>query len=44
MLFKLSYLNSNLALSTGYLNPALKNPAQDFNLENRGNEKDKDKI
>ena len=44
MLFKLSCLNSNLALSRGYLNPALNNPAQDFNLENRGNEKDKDKI
>ena len=44
MLFKLSYLNSNLALSRGYLNPALNDPAQDFNLENRDHEKDKDKI
>ena len=25
MLFKLSYLNSNLALTLGYLNPALNN-------------------
>ena len=28
MLFKLSNLNSNLALALGYLNPALTNPAQ----------------
>ena len=28
MLFKLSNLNSNLALTLGYLNPALKNSAQ----------------
>ena len=28
MLFKLSNLNSNLALTLGYLNPALNNPAQ----------------
>ena len=27
MLFKLSHLNSNLALTLGYLNPALKNSA-----------------
>ena len=27
MLFKLSNLNSNLALTLGYLNPALKNSA-----------------
>ena len=27
MLFKLSYLNSNLALTLGYLNPALNNSA-----------------
>ena len=27
-LFKLSYLNSNFALTLGYLNPALNNPAQ----------------
>ena len=31
MLFKLSYLNSNLALTLGYLKPALNNPAH---LEN----------
>ena len=30
MLFKLSNLNSNLALTQGYLNPALNNSAQDF--------------
>ena len=29
LLFKLSYLNSNFALTLGYLNPALNNPAQD---------------
>ena len=41
MLFKLSNLNLNLALTLGYLNPALKNPAQinfylkvNYNLEN----------
>ena len=28
LLFKLSYLNSNFALTLGYLNPALNNPAQ----------------
>ena len=27
MLFELSNLNSNLALTLGYLNPALNNPA-----------------
>ena len=27
VLFKLSYLNSNFALTLGYLNPALDNPA-----------------
>jgi len=27
MLFRLSNLNSNLALTLGYLNPALNNPA-----------------
>ena len=32
MLFKLSNLNSNLALTLGYLNPALKNPAQKFSF------------
>ena len=30
MLFKLSNLNSNLALTLGYLNPALNNSALDF--------------
>ena len=30
MLFKLSNLNSNLALTLGYLNPALNNSAQLF--------------
>ena len=30
MLFKLSNLNSNLALTLGYLNPALNNSAQEF--------------
>ena len=29
LLFKLSYLNSNFALTPGYLNPALNNPAQE---------------
>ena len=28
LLYKLSYLNSNFALTLGYLNPALDNPAQ----------------
>ena len=32
MLFKLSNLNSNLALTLGYLNPALNNSAQDSRL------------
>ena len=32
MLFKLSNLNLNLALTLGYLNPALNNSAQDFFL------------
>ena len=31
MLFKLSNLNSNLALTLGYLNPALNNSALDHN-------------
>ena len=31
MLFKLSNLNSNLALTLGYLNPALNNPAHNIN-------------
>ena len=30
LLFKLSYLNWNFALTLGYLNPALNNPAQNF--------------
>ena len=30
MLFKLSNLNSNLALTLGYLNPALNNSAQGY--------------
>ena len=33
MLFKLSNLNSNLALTLGYLNPALNNSAQVSKLE-----------
>ena len=32
MLFKLSNLNSNLALTLGYLNPALKNWAQEVSI------------
>ena len=32
MLFKLSHLNSNLALTLGYLNPALNNSAQKFSF------------
>ena len=32
MLFKLSNLNSNLALTLGSLNPALNNSAQDSNI------------
>ena len=32
MLFKLSNLNSNLALTLSYLNPALNNSAQKFNF------------
>ena len=31
LLFKLSYLNSNFALTLGYLNPALNDPAQSLN-------------
>ena len=30
LLYKLSYLNSNFALTLGYLNPALNNPALKF--------------
>ena len=33
MLFKLSNLNSNLALTLGYLNPALNNSALDLKSE-----------
>ena len=33
MLFKLSNLNSNLALTLGYLNPALNNSALFFKLK-----------
>ena len=41
MLFKLSYLNSNLALTLGYLNPALNNSALTKNTTNsRENVKD----
>ena len=32
MLFKLSNLNSNLALTLGYLNPVLNNSAQEINF------------
>ena len=32
MLFKLSNLNSNLALTLGYLNPALNNSALEFTV------------
>ena len=32
MLFKLSNLNSNLALTLGYVNPALNNSAQEVNF------------
>jgi len=31
LLYKFSYLNSNFALTLGYLNPALNNPAQGIN-------------
>ena len=31
LLFKLSYLSSNFALTLGYLNPASNNPAQNCN-------------
>ena len=36
MLLKLSNLNSNLALTLGYLNPALNNSAQGFKQECTG--------
>ena len=32
MFFKLSYLNSNLGLTLGYLNPALNNSAQSLQI------------
>ena len=35
MLFKLSNLNSNLALTLGYRNPALNNSALELNLRNK---------
>ena len=35
MLFKLSNLNSNLALTLGYLNPALNNSAQNIFAEKK---------
>ena len=35
LLFKLSNLNSNFALTLGYLNPALNNPAQKLRLWSR---------
>ena len=35
MLFKLSNLNSNLALTLGYLNPALNNSALEFEYLHR---------
>ena len=52
MLFKLSNLNSNLALTLGYLNPALNNSAQMFGGETsrsresrpRGSRKQQTKI
>ena len=37
MLFKLSNLNSNLALTLGYLNPALNNSALKYNLRTENN-------
>ena len=36
MPFKLSNLNSNCALTLGYLNPALNNPAQDVKVPSTG--------
>ena len=35
LLYKLSYLNSNFALTLGYLNPALNNPAVVHNFLSR---------
>ena len=35
MLFKISNLNLNLALTLGYLNPALNNSALELNLRNK---------
>ena len=37
LLYKLSYLNSNFALTLGYLNPALNNPAQDGRAKKTAN-------
>ena len=37
MLFKLSNLNSNLALTLGYLNPPLNNSALKYNLRTKNN-------
>ena len=36
LLFKLSYMNSNFALTLGYLNPALNNPALIANFSSPG--------
>ena len=45
MLFKLSNLNSNLALTLGYLNPALNNSALKFSFVfNAGYARIKDKL
>ena len=43
MLFKLSNLNSNLALTLGYLKPALNNSAQNKNLELTANNSKRNK-
>ena len=37
MLFKLSNLNSNLALTLGYLNPVLNNSALKYNVRTENN-------
>ena len=37
LLYKLSYLNSNFALTLGYLNPALNNPAQNYKITHARN-------
>ena len=36
LLFKLSYLNSSLMLTLGYLNPALNNLALDLEVQSTG--------